>query len=276
MTDTAPRGSPPSRTRVGTKLGAARQHSILAMIARGDILAVGDLADRFGVSQETIRRDIRALDEAGHLRRVHGGATPPAAIDLTARRPVSERLDVERAAKTQAAVAALPLFEAGMSVFLGGSSTMLLLAEQIARHGPVLSVTTNMIDIATVLAATGRGSVTLLGGVVKAATHTLVGPDVLRALEQRVFDLAACGASAVDAAHGFLGPSAWHAAIGAVLAQRSGRLAFVVDATKFGRVDTHVVQPFAAVDALATNLPPPPAITTALEAAGVALHLTTA
>lgn len=267
MTDPAP------RTRGSLKLGAARQQDILGMIARGDILAVGDLAQRFGVSQETIRRDIRALDEAGHLRRVHGGATPPTAIDLTARRPLRERLDVERTAKTQAAKAALPLFEGGMNVFLGGSSTMLLLADEIARHGPALSVTTNMIDIATVLAGTGHCSVTLLGGVVKAATHTLVGPDVLRALDQRVFDLAVCGASAVDPVHGFLGPSAWHAAIGTTLAQRSHRLAFVVDATKFGRIDAHIVQPFNAVDALATDLPAPPAISAALEAADITLYL---
>jgi len=269
---TGQRGASPSRT-TGVKLGAARQQSILGMIARGDILAVADLAHRFGVSHETIRRDIRVLDEAGHLRRVHGGATPPAAIDLTARRPVSERLDVERAAKTRAATAALPLFEAGMNVFLGGSSTMLLLAGEIARHAPALSVTTNMIDIATVLAGSGHCSVTLLGGIVKAATHTLVGPDVLRALEQRVFDLAVCGASAVDATHGFLGPSAWHAAVGTALAHRSRRLAFVVDATKFGRTDAHVVQPFDTVDVLATDLLPPPPISSALDAAGVALRV---
>ncbi len=258
--------------RSALKLGAARQHSIRGMIARGDILTVGDLAQRFGVSQETIRRDMRALDEAGHLRRVHGGAAPPATVDLTARRPVSERLDVARAAKMLAATAAMPLFENGMNVFLGGSSTMLLLAEAIARSDRVLSVTTNMIDIATVLAGTGRCSVTLLGGVVKATTHTLVGPDVLRALEQRVFDLAVCGASAVDASHGFLGPSAWHAAIGAMLAQRARRVAFVVDAMKFGRIDAHVVLPFEAVDALAADLPPPPPVQAALDAAGITLH----
>ena len=156
----------PSRRRDGATLGAARQQRIIAMISHGDIIAVGDLALEFGVSPETIRRDIRALEEAGGLRRVHGGAAPAGAVDLTARRPVVERLGVEREAKTLAARAALPLFEDGMNVFLGGSSTMLLLAEALAQQGPALSVTTNMIDIATMLAANGRCKVTLLGGVV--------------------------------------------------------------------------------------------------------------
>lgn len=263
----------PSRRRDGATLGAARQQRILAMISRGEIIAVGDLAHRFGVSQETVRRDIRALEEAGGLRRVHGGAAPAGAVDLTARRPVAERLDVDRAAKTLAARAALPLFKDGMNVFLGGSSTMLLLAEALAQHGPALSVTTNMIDIATTLATSGRCKVALLGGVVNAATRTLVGPQMLEALDRQVFDLAACGASAIDPIHGVLGPTEWHAAIGAGLAKRARRIAFVTDAGKFGRSDAHVVLPLAHIDAFATDRPPPPEIEDEIAAAGITLLL---
>ena len=263
----------PARQRDGASLSAARQHSILALIARGDIISVGDLALRFKVSQETIRRDIRALEKAGGLRRVHGGAAPTGTVDLTARRPVTERLNVEREAKAVAAQAALPLFEAGMNVFLGGSSTMLLLAEALAQHGPVVSVTTNMIDIATVLAASGRCKVTLLGGVMKAPTRTLVGADTLKMLERQVFDLAVCGTSAIDAVHGFLGPSEWHAAIGATLAERARLLAFVADASKFDRGDAYVVQPLDGVDALATDQLPEGPLAEALSDADVRLML---
>jgi len=261
----------PPRRRDGATLGAARQQRIIAMIARGDIIAVGDLALQFGVSPETIRRDIRALEEAGGLRRVHGGAAPAGAVDLTARRPVVERLGVEREAKTLAALAALPLFEDGMNVFLGGSSTMLLLAEALAQQGPALSVTTNMIDIATMLAANGRCKVTLLGGVVNATTRTLTGANTLEALDRQVFDLAVCGASAIDPVHGVLGPSEWHAAIGAALAKRSRRLAFVADAGKFGRGDAYVVQPLGRIDTLATDRRPPPEIDEEIAAAGITL-----
>jgi DeoR/GlpR family transcriptional regulator of sugar metabolism len=261
----------PSRRRDGATLGAARQQRIIAMISRGDIIAVGDLALQFGVSPETIRRDIRALEEAGGLRRVHGGAAPAGAVDLTARRPVVERLGVEREAKTLAARAALPLFEDGMNVFLGGSSTMLLLAEALAQQGPALSVTTNMIDIATMLAANGRCKVTLLGGVVNAATRTLTGAHTLEALDRQVFDLAVCGASAIDPVHGVLGPTEWHAAIGTALAKRSRRLAFVADSGKFGRGDAYVVQPLVRIDTLATDRRPPPEIDEEIAAAGITL-----
>ncbi len=262
-----------ARRRDGTTLGAARHRRILAMISRGEIIAVGDLAQQFGVSQETVRRDIRTLEEAGGLRRIHGGAAPAGAVDLTARRPVAERLGVEREAKIQAARAALPLFEDGMNVFLGGSSTMLLLAEALTRQGPALSVTTNMIDIATTLAASGRCKVTLLGGAVNPATRTLIGPSMLDGLDRQVFDLAACGASAIDPVHGILGPTEWHAAIGAALAKRCRRLAFVADAGKFGRSDAYVVQPLTRVDSVATDRRPAPTIEDEITAAGVTLLL---
>ncbi|UCI31697.1 DeoR/GlpR family DNA-binding transcription regulator [Mesorhizobium sp. B4-1-4] len=259
--------------RGASRLGAARHKSILAMIARGEILAVGELASRFGVSQETIRRDIRALEDAGMLKRIHGGAAPAGAVDLTARKPVTERLSVDRDAKALAATAALPLFEEGMNVFLGGSSTMSLLADELARRGPAMTVTTNMIDIATTLSASGRFVVTLLGGVVNPMTHTLIGTDTIRALEKRVFDLGACGASAIDPRHGFLGPTEWHGALSATLAERCQRLAFVADASKFGRVDAHIVQPFDKVDVLATDQEPTEDMVSLLEGYGVVVLL---
>jgi DeoR/GlpR family transcriptional regulator of sugar metabolism len=262
-----------SRRRDGVPLGAARQQRILALVARGDIIAVGELALQLGVSQETIRRDIRTLEEAGGLRRVHGGAAPPGTVDLAARRPVVDRLNVERDAKLKAAAAALPLFDDGMNVFLGGSSTMLLLAEALAAQQATLSVTTNMVDIATTLAIGGRCKVTLLGGLMNAATRTLIGPQTLEALDRQVFDLAVCGASAIDPVHGVLGPSEWHAAIGRTVGMRSQRLAFVADASKFGRTDAHVVQPLSAIDSLATDRRPSPEIERQIVAAGTALLL---
>ncbi|WP_181592148.1 DeoR/GlpR family DNA-binding transcription regulator [Mesorhizobium atlanticum] len=261
--------------RGSARLGAARQQQILTLISNGDIIAVGDLAERFGVSQESIRRDIRALDQAGLLRRVHGGVAPMAPVDLTARRPVAERLELDRSAKMAAAEAALPLFQEGMNIFLGGSSTMLLLADALAGQGPALSVTTNMIDIATRLAVEVRFKVTLLGGVLKPTTRTLIGPDILNALDHQVFDLAVCGASSVDAVHGFLGPSEWHAAIGAKLTERARCLVVVADATKFNRSDAYVVLPLSRVAVLATDRAAPPDMAIALEEAGVRVLLPT-
>ncbi|ONG53326.1 hypothetical protein BKE38_12430 [Pseudoroseomonas deserti] len=268
-------GTGASRGRAGPRLGASRQHDILALLSRGQAVAVAEIAGQLGVSAETVRRDIRALQEAGLLRRVHGGAMPGGTVDLAARRPVAERLDLARAAKQRAAEAALPLFAKGMTVFLGGSSTMLILAGLLAGRDLGLSVTTNMIDIATLLAARPGCQVSLLGGTLKPETHTLVGPEVLRALDRRVFDLAVCGTSALHPQHGALGPSDWHAALGDSLAARAARLAVVADAQKFLRSDAHQVYPLASLHAVASDAAPPAPMADALAAADVLLYLPT-
>lgn len=257
----------------GGVLGAERQRDILASIDRGETVSVGEFADRFGVSHETIRRDIRGLEESGHLRRVHGGAVPTRTFDLTARRPVAERLGVDRAAKREAARAAMALLENDMNVFLGASSTMLLLAEELAGSGKALTVTTNMLDIASVVAAGGRCCVTLLGGVVDPRTRTVSGLEVLEGIDNRLFDLSILGASAISPVHGVLGPTAAHRVLATTLRVRSRRCAFAVDGAKFGRGDAQLVMPLARVDAVATDLSPPEDIIRAFAEEGVEVVL---
>ena len=257
----------------GPILSAERQRNILELVNRGDIVSVGEFAVRFGVSQETIRRDIRSLGEAGQLRRVHGGAAPIRAFDLTARRPVVERLEVDRGAKQLAARAAMALFEDDMHVYLGASSTMLLVADELARSEKALTITTNMIDIAVVTAASRRCTVTLLGGVVNPHSHSVGGMAMLKDLEHRLFDLCVFGASAISPEHGVLGPTSRHNVLVTTLSEKSDRVAFVADNAKFGRRDAHVVLPLQVVDFVATDVPPPGPMTAALEQMNVTVLL---
>ena len=262
-----------SSGKAGPTLGAERQRTILDLINRGEIVSVGQFAERFGVSQETIRRDIRSLEEEGRLRRVHGGAAPMRTFDLTARRPVAERLAVDREAKLLAAKAAIALFEDDMNVFIGASSTMLLLGEELARSNKALTITTNMIDLATVTAASGRCAVTLLGGVVNPQARSVGGFETLKALEHRLFDLCVIGASAVSATHGVLGPTETHNVLVTTVCAQAQRAAVVVDGGKFGRRDAHILLPLDELDFLATNAPPPDDMAAALERASVAVLL---
>ncbi|MYZ46537.1 DeoR/GlpR family DNA-binding transcription regulator [Propylenella binzhouense] len=259
--------------RSGPVLGAERQRSILAAIDRGGIVSVGEFAERFGVSHETIRRDIRGLEEAGRLRRIHGGAAPASGFDLTARRPVSERLSVDRDAKLRAAVAAMALFEDDMNVYLGASSTMLLVAEELARRNRALAITTNMIDIAVAFAGAERCSVTLLGGQVSPRTRSTGGVELMKALEHRLFDLSVMGASAVHPQFGVLGPTSAHAMLAAVLCAHSTRHCFVAHSAKFGRRDAQVVRPLRQIDMIATDRRPPDALAAPFETTGAVLLL---
>lgn len=264
--------SPPAG-RNAPVLGAERQRSILDAISRGEIVSVGGFAERFGVSHETIRRDIRGLEDAGRLRRIHGGAAPADNFDLTARRPVRERLNVDREAKLLAANAAMTLFEDDMNVFLGASSTMLLVAEELARRNMALTITTNMIDIAVAFADADRCSVHLLGGQVNQRTRSTGGVELMKALENRLFDLAVMGASALHPQFGVLGPSGLHAMIASSLCIHSTRHCFVAHSAKFGKRDAQVVRPIGQVDLIATDKRPAADMATPFETAGTRLLL---
>jgi DeoR/GlpR family transcriptional regulator of sugar metabolism len=256
-----------SRVRSSANIGAARHQSILTLIERGNVIAVGEIAQRFGVSPETIRRDIRSLEQEGLLRRVHGGAIATRAPGVNARAPIAERVDIDRDAKILAANAALPLFEDGMNVFIGASSTMMFLAEALARSGKNLTVTTNMIDVAVTLAP--RLPVTLTGGTVNAQSRAIGGSETLRALEDRVFDVSVIGASALDFNFGFFGATRGAVDMARVVAERSTVTAIAMHRGKFDRTDSHIVLPLRSVAVLATDAEPDREHRAALEAAGI-------
>lgn len=261
------------KAKEGEILGAERQRTILEAINRGEIIAVGEYAERFGVSQVTIRRDIRSLGDAGHLIRVHGGAAPMPVMDFTARRSIIERLNVDREAKLLAAKASMAMFEDGMTVFLGSSSTMLLVAEEIARNQKRLTITTNMIDTATVAAANGLCEVTLLGGVVDPKRHCLWGAETMQSLQHRLFDLFVFGVSAIHPAYGLLGASMDLKVFTETVRSRSNRAAVVADGAKFARRDAHVIMPLSELDFLATDAPVPDDMAQALREAKVTVVL---
>ena len=105
-----------------------RQHLILDMLRKNGKVLASELSQYFEVSEDTIRRDLRELDEAGQMVRVHGGGLPhsPAIISFT------ERLNQSPAAKTAIARAAVKHIRPGQTIILDGGTTNL----QVARNLP--------------------------------------------------------------------------------------------------------------------------------------------
>ncbi|MDQ0472665.1 DeoR/GlpR family DNA-binding transcription regulator [Labrys wisconsinensis] len=248
-------------------LPPARRQRILERLARGGEVEVAGLAAELGISVETARRDLTALEQRRLLRRVHGGAV---ALPSPALPPVRSRIDRAGAAKADIAEAALPLVPAGAHVFLGAGSTMLALAARLADLPVRTTFVTNMIDIAVALRR-GVHEVHLTGGEVDADTHAVGGPEALRFLERRLFDLAITGAAAIDAEHGVMGPTAAHAAITEILRRRARRRMVLSDHSKFGRSDRYGQGDLAEIDVLVTDRPPPEPFPARLAAAGVQL-----
>ncbi len=209
----------------------------------GRVLAV-DLAREFGVSEDTIRRDLREMAAAGLCERVYGGALPvaPDAGSLVAR---ISRAPERKAALARAAVAFL---RPRMTVFLDAGSANLAIAQAI---GPDLSATiiTNTPPIAAALMEKPGIEVILVGGPLNRAVGAAVGARAQRDAELLRPDLAILGTCGADAEAGLTAFHFEDAEFKRLIASRSRALLAAVTTDKLGTAAPHTV---VAIDGAST------------------------
>jgi len=159
-----------------------RRSRIARQVAEEGAASVAELSRLFGVTEETIRRDLRALEAAGVLRRTHGGALrrAPAVFPVA---PVAERISHNHELKAAIARAALELVKDGDTIFLDSGSTILELAKALAARRELVVVTHNL-RVAAQLAEAPHISVNVVGGSLRPQELSLVGPEARRAFER--------------------------------------------------------------------------------------------
>ncbi|WTW98978.1 DeoR/GlpR family DNA-binding transcription regulator [Streptomycetaceae bacterium NBC_01309] len=208
-----------------------RQQEILsAARARGRVDALG-LAREFGVTTETIRRDLTALERAGVLRRVHGGAIPVERLGFepaVAARDLVMTAEKERIAK--AAVAELP--DEGSVIIDAGTSTRRL-AEALPTDRE-LTVIVNSPPLATALAARANLSVIMLGGRVRSRTLATVDDWAFAPLARVCADVAFLGTNGISVARGLTTPDPAEAAVKRAMIAAARRTVVLADHTKVG------------------------------------------
>jgi DeoR family fructose operon transcriptional repressor len=229
-----------------------RHESIAGMAARRGRVSVSELAATYGVTTETIRRDLDLLERAGVLRRVHGGAVPASALAVT-ERGVSEREDTMAGEKDRIAKRAVDLLPGPSgSILLDGGTT----TGRLARELPVdsqLSVVTNSVPVAARLAGTSGLHVHMLGGRIRGLTQVAVGDEAVRTLADLRVDVAFLGTNAFDAEHGLTTPHPDEAAVKRAMARAGALVVVLADSSKVGRLDLHRFASFDTVDVLVTD-----------------------
>ena len=249
------------------KLTSARQRRILAMLEENEELHVGTLAEVLHVSQETIRRDLKELEEKGTLQRVHGGAVLP----LKSRdRPLVERVRLHAAEKDVIAALAVPMLSEGQMVFLGEGTTVLALAQLLVDRFAAVYMT-HMVDVAQVLACNPRNQVSLTGGVLFGDHNYLLGSQAVENIQGRLFDIAVTGTSGIDPGLGFLDHSEGLSDVRKAVARRSRRHVVLADHSKFGKDAVICTFPLDTVDVVVTDRRPEPQFEAAFRDAGVAV-----
>jgi DeoR family transcriptional regulator, fructose operon transcriptional repressor len=222
-----------------------RQHAIAGMVAERGRVSVTGVAERFGVTTETVRRDLALLERAGVLRRVHGGAVPAGAALTLVETALGERRGTRIEAKRAIAAAAVDLLP-GMdgSVILDGGSTTAALADALPSDRR-LYVATNSVPIAARLSATPGIALHVLGGRVRGITQTAVGASTIRAMADLRVDVVFLGTNGISPGHGFSTPDEAEAATKRAMVSAAQRVVVLADSSKLGR--EHLVR-FAGVD----------------------------
>jgi DeoR family glycerol-3-phosphate regulon repressor len=247
---------------------APRQAELLRMVGQHGFGTVDGLARRFGVSTQTIRRDIIMLTSRGLLQRFHGGAGP---VD-TVRLGHAEKGERHRNAKARIAAMVAEEIPDGAAVFLDVGTTSEAVAAALAAR-PTLRVFTNNMQAALRLAGGEGPQVRVLGGTLRGADGSLVGGDAVWALGGIALDVAVIACSGFDAAAAPTDFDPEKIALKRAAIAAARRALLVTDASKFGQPALERIAPARSFVALVTDAPPGGEMAAALQRAGVALRV---
>jgi DeoR family glycerol-3-phosphate regulon repressor len=245
-----------------------RRAAILDLAQRAGELTVEELAHRFDISRETVRRDLAYLDSAGLLRRVHGGAQKP---KLSSEAPFSQRLTENAAAKERIARAAAGLFQDGETVMIDAGTTTEFFAAALCVAARC-TVVTNSIGVALKVQEGGsRSKVYLLGGECRADTKETVGSVTLEQVARFRADHAVLTIGAIDAELGLMDFDVEEAMVARAMISQARKLTIIADHSKFDRVGMAWVCDFGAVDRIVTDRLPSDPVRAAIAEHGTVL-----
>jgi DeoR family transcriptional regulator of aga operon len=256
---------------------AERRELTRALLDERGFVRVADLAAAFGVTSVTARADLDALERAGAVRRVHGGALPAGETVRAAREPsLEEALETSVAPKQRIGEAAAALVSSGQSLLLDVGSTCLQFARALRARRDLEDVTifTNGLAIALELEPEiPRFSVVVTGGTLRPRQHSLVHPLAASMLDEVHVDLAFIGCNGVHPERGATNQNLPEAQVKALMVQASARSILLADGSKLGEVHLGRIAPLEAFDALVTDASAPAALVAELEATGLPVRL---
>jgi DeoR family glycerol-3-phosphate regulon repressor len=233
-----------------------RQTEILEIARAEGRVVVEDLAQRFDVTLQTIRRDLTDLADAGHLDRVHGGAiarTGVANIGYEQRRRMNE------AAKTAIARACAAAIPDNSSLILNLGTTTEAVARELIHHRNI-TVVTNNINVANILAANPGCEVMVAGGMLRRSDGGLVGELTTQFIEQFKVDTAVIGTSALDADGDLLDFDLAEVRVSRAIIRQARKRILVTDHSKLDRSAPARICSLSELDMVVTDRPFPEAL----------------
>ena len=211
-------------------------------------MVASELVASLGVSEDTVRRDLRELAAGGLVQRVHGGALPPPPPGGS----FDQRLHVAPEAKANLAEAALPLLQGAEVLLLDGGTTALELARRLPRER-ACTVLTNAPPVACALAQHPRAEVVLIGGRLLKDAQVTVGSTAVDALRQVRADACVLGICSLHPELGVTATDHDEAHVKRAMVQVSAEVIALATADKLRTMSPWWVAPLADVSYLVTD-----------------------
>lgn len=254
------------------RLPAGRKAELAAYVTQSGEVTVAELAERFDVSSDTIRRDLDALDADGILVRTHGGAVSTTAVP----RPdtgLDVRLRLQSAAKARIGTRAVTLVRDGAALMINAGTTTLALARHLADRRD-LTIATNSLRLAAEMSPTAYRDLYVFGGAIRPSAQATVGPVRFPAWTDGpeidiTCDLAFIGVGAVSTQTGYSTSNLAEASMMSDMMDRADRVAVLADSSKFGRRLFATVAELDRADYFVTDAEPPADLREALDAGDV-------
>jgi len=228
-----------------------RHQRIRALLATVGRATTDRIASDLGVSRETVRRDVLALEARGELRRVHGGV---AAI-AEAEPPIAVRARVRLAEKTRIAQAAARLVSPGQILFLDVGSTVSILARELATLSG-LTIVTNSFEVATIIGGSpGERSnrVIVLGGELGSTLPATFGSTTIAEIQRWQADIALLSPVAVDHRYGATSFDIEEANVARAMTAAARRVLILADHSKIGQTSRVAYCPPDRIDTVITD-----------------------
>jgi DeoR family transcriptional regulator, glycerol-3-phosphate regulon repressor len=231
-----------------------RQAQLLETIRADGSASVEALAEAFGVTLQTVRRDIKLLAEAGLVARFHGGARIPSSTVENIEYRQRQELNADAKRRIARAVAAdVPH---GCSLIINIGTTAEAIARELLAHKG-LRVITNNLNVAAILSDNPNCEVIVTGGLVRSRDRGIVGEATVDFIRQFKVDIGIIGISAIESDGTLRDYDYREVKVARAIIEHSRQVWLAADHTKFNRPAMVELAHISQVDTLYTDAPPP-------------------
>ncbi|WP_120463795.1 DeoR/GlpR family DNA-binding transcription regulator [Paenibacillus aceti] len=232
-------------------LPIARKAKIKELIIEKKNVTVAELTAMFNVTEESIRRDLKQLEDEGILIRIYGGAYISDGVQNDVNVNLREHIHVE--GKKRIASKCVEFIKNGDSIFLDASTTSLYIANMIGNKR--ITVVTNSMKIVNTLVDSPSVHLVIIGGVVSNSSMSALGRNAEQNMNSYYFDLAFISCRTISMQHGITDSNEQQAEVRRLAVERANTVYLVADHTKFDRTSFASICGFEHIHSIIVDKP---------------------